>query len=1154
MKLGKFVLTPPLVAISVALCAALSSFGATRTWTGAGANAKASTAANWSDSTLPVTGDDIVFDSTSTKNVTWDAGMKDVVLASWTQTVDYTGTVTFQTTVASAFPQVEVSGDVVLNGGKWTLAQTASGKACTYRIAVVVGGALTIGPEAKIDVTGAGHGAGKCPTGQTHSGNAGTSHGGQGYTGTGGVSAVVPYDSIVAPLEPGSGGTSQGAGGGIVMLTVRGCLTNNGDILALGVNGANYPGSGGTINVTAGTISGAGRIAADAGVVTGVNYPGPSGGGRVAIRLTEANADFSDFSGPMTACGAPSYSNAEKTKPTRVGGAGTVWTSTAAQGMDNGTLLVDNGVTGFTSYQVTPIGSAFVPSGSFGDVVIGSCAKLQVAAGGTISISGDITSGSGQFVSAAGATVCFFGAGTSRVTGSAYSFVNLTAEAPGKTIVFDDGAVISASGVAALNGTAAENLTLRSATEGSAWTLTVPAGSTFTGVALRDCTSSNPITIVNGTDLGGNSANITFVNIQPGELITWTGAANTAWGNAANWDRGRTPIATDKVAVPAGAENQPVLAADATVAEIAVAANASLSLGGKVLTVTGDVTLSGEMIASGASVLRLGGDAEQALVADGVTLSALEIASPAVTISGDLKCASFTAGNGAAALDIAFAAGASLTANTMTVAGNPDEQTGFLRCATSGEQWVLNCNDAHVSDVTVSGSDASKGVTIAPTDCVDGGDNVNWLFVDNRTHWTGEASSDFADPANWSDGVPTATKDAVVEGSVPCVISSAAAAGNFTVNPDAQVTVNADFAVNGSLTILDGAVVTWNVPGTITGNLVLLSGATLTHSANSTTEANKLDLMIGGTGYIAEGANVTADAVGYANGNGPGALSGIQFGASYGGLGYYANTSRMGPCYGSILSPSNLGSGGAGSAGGGAIKLTFGGALTLDGTVSANGEATQHYTGSGGGICLTAASLVGTGLLRANGGPGAGAYAQGSGGRVAIHLTAATSLADFTGSVSVKGSCDTVDEPYFHSSSPGTYYYETAADGSGAGTILIDGSWVSDSNFVADKYRTSLTPSEPNVLGETANAKVTVKGKAYAEITRDTRIGDIAITDATGCLYLNGYTLQVHVRQHAISPNDAVQIIPGTRIDPETGETITGKIEWLKYGTVIIFK
>ena len=1063
-----------------------------------------------------------------------------------------------------------VTGNLVLNG---TMTRSGPFDLNPLPFELTVGGDFTIGSAGRIDVSSAGYTANFSPEGVPKTvSQKGGSHGGRGsgYYENSSQSNVPCFDSIVEPLEPGAGGAG-GHGGATILLSVDGALVNGGTILSSATTVPHYAGSGGTVNIRAGSLSGAGRISADGGAVTGA---GGGGGGRVAIRLTDAGADFSSYTGPITAYGAYEPKTG---KSGRGSGAGTVWLSTAAQGEAGGTLVVDNGgEKAYTLIMDTELCNETMPrTVELGDVFIGSNVRCVLASGGTMVVSGILTNGS-AFVAEEGSTVRFAGTGTSRLTGGDFTFANFAAEAPGKTIVVDDGATIEVTGDGVMTGAANDNLVLVSATQGQPWTLK-GANVSLTGVALRDCQSETPITVMNGTDLGGNSANITFVNIKPGELITWTGAADAAWGNAANWDRARTPIATDKVTVPAGAANQPTLATDTTVAEIAVAADASLSLGGKKLTVTGDATFAGELICSGVDVLDVKGDLalasvvaaqstvrlsgeEQALTFNGTALYALELKGGAVTVAGDFSAVTLTVGDGEAAFDVAFAEGMTVTATAMTVAGDPDEKTGFLRCATSGEQWNLICNDAHVSDVTVSGSDASKGVTVVPTDCTDGGDNVNWLFVDDRTHWTGEVSSDFADPANWSDGVPSATKDAVVEGDVPCVISSAAAAGKFTVNPDAQVTVNADFTVNGPLTILSGATVAWNVPGEVTGNLVILSGATLTHDGNTTTEANKLNLTVGGTGYVAAGAAISADGKGYKGGGaGPAPASSgaeLQYGASHGGHGFHAGGSIMSAsCYGSALRPVTCGSSGADLfAGGGAVRMVFAGTLQIDGRISADAQSGgSHYTGAGGSVWLTAPALIGVGKVSATGGNGSG-YGFGGGGRVAIYLTGAT---EQPCAVTVHGgkNINTSDGNYGKiAGGSGTYYLETANDSAESGTLFVGAPGEVFGVFQCARQAKNDT-AELDAL-ELAKAKVVVQDCGAIAPTGDTKIAALVIDPdvAGGYVRLNGWTLRVHERHHALGVDESVQVVPGTRTDPETGDEITGEIIWSNPGLMIFVR
>src|SRR5687767_1896620 len=52
----------------------LKVLAATRTWDGGGADNNWSTCANWSTDTCPVAADNVIFDNTSDKNSTVDAG------------------------------------------------------------------------------------------------------------------------------------------------------------------------------------------------------------------------------------------------------------------------------------------------------------------------------------------------------------------------------------------------------------------------------------------------------------------------------------------------------------------------------------------------------------------------------------------------------------------------------------------------------------------------------------------------------------------------------------------------------------------------------------------------------------------------------------------------------------------------------------------------------------------------------------------------------------------------------------------------------------------------------------------------------------------------------------------------------------------------
>jgi hypothetical protein len=159
---------------------------------------------------------------------------------------------------------------------------------------------------------------------------------------------------------------------------------------------------------------------------------------------------------------------------------------------------------------------------------------------------------------------------------------------------------------------------------------------------------------------------------------------------------------------------------------------------------------------------------------------------------------------------------------------------------------------------------------------------------------------------------------------------------------------------------------------------------------------------------------ISVDGKGYPIFSGPGrgvSSNSIGSGAGYGGNGGASSVLPGGSAYGSAQQPVDRGSGGGfgwqsatgGGEGGGAIRLTVGGALTVNGRLSAGGDAALQDDGgggSGGSIWLTAGTLAGNGAIAADGGAGQ-LYdgGGGGGGRVAIY----TPVSAFAGLVSAAG-------------------------------------------------------------------------------------------------------------------------------------------------------
>jgi hypothetical protein len=212
------------------------------------------------------------------------------------------------------------------------------------------------------------------------------------------------------------------------------------------------------------------------------------------------------------------------------------------------------------------------------------------------------------------------------------------------------------------------------------------------------------------------------------------------------------------------------------------------------------------------------------------------------------------------------------------------------------------------------------------------------------------------------------------------------------------------------LTVRGGAVVYPSTPFLLLSNLFINAGGCLTCLKTQT----NLDVAVLRNASIDAGGVVSVDGLGFAAGTGPGAgltRNSIGSGAGYGGNGGASSLMPGGTNYGSLQQPLDLGSGGGlgygtatdGSEGGGAIRLTVGGTLTLNGSITAEGNAALQDDGgggSGGSVWLTAGALAGSGAIMADGGAGE-LYGGGGGGggRIAIH----TPFNSFGGVVSVAG-------------------------------------------------------------------------------------------------------------------------------------------------------
>lgn len=215
-------------------------------------------------------------------------------------------------------------------------------RAGTGTLLLGVTGDTTIEAGSRLDASYSGYGHHEGPGAGGSNAGTGATHGG-----TGGGTGNRAYGLVTEPVTLGSGGGCNnneqfkgGVGGGAAHIRVGGLFDLAGSVTAAGADGWKAGGgAGGSLWIEAGTLAGAGAIAANggnAGTVDGWPAHG-GGGGRVAV-----HANSSIFSGSLQARGGSgSFSN---------GGPGSCYFRDA--GTSTETLTFDNGgLVGPTRHQ-----------------------------------------------------------------------------------------------------------------------------------------------------------------------------------------------------------------------------------------------------------------------------------------------------------------------------------------------------------------------------------------------------------------------------------------------------------------------------------------------------------------------------------------------------------------------------------------------------------------------------------------------------------------------------------------------------------------------------------------------------------------------------------------------------------------------------------
>ncbi len=363
-------------------------------WIGSG---DADDGAKWSLGVIPDEGHIVKLSGDNNEGLVWNSNMNFRV-AGWVQDSTYTKTVSVHTTKGTLYSNLVVTGNAVLNGGRWQHDRGDLTEAVDNPIGLFleVGGDLTAGSAFVFDARGLGWGPKLGPSGDS------TVYGGIGHGGYGGGSSGTKslnpnskcYGDYLVPNTLGSSAQAnidkfEGSGGGLLNIQVAGTFTLEGTVTAEGAGGSSYcSGPGGSIYIKAAALLGetTARISANAGGQSGAR--GSGGGGRIAIYTQDESyeAFTNAFRGIVSAWSTKT--SASKTGDGNVfGGPGTIYVETA--GADNRIMRLNNNglvAAGVVKDELRSTQILVAQPWMLDRLILEKNARVQLLAGATLSL------------------------------------------------------------------------------------------------------------------------------------------------------------------------------------------------------------------------------------------------------------------------------------------------------------------------------------------------------------------------------------------------------------------------------------------------------------------------------------------------------------------------------------------------------------------------------------------------------------------------------------------------------------------------------------------------------------------------------------------------------------------------------------------------
>jgi cysteine-rich repeat protein len=383
-----------------------------------------------------------------------------------------------------------------------------------------------------------------------------------------------------------------------------------------------------------------------------------------------------------------------------------------------------------------------------------------------------------------------------------------------------------------------------------------------------------------------------------------------------------------------------------------------------------------------------------------------------------------------------------------------------------------------------------------------------------------------------------------------------------------------------SLTIPSGSTFSQGHTSTITVTGAVTIGGTLTHLANTTSPKTAVVDISAGSIDVQSGGNINVNSKGFTGTNGSGAGGSSTYtydggaGGGHGGNGgtagrdnASANTAASGGITNdSVTDPVLPGSGGGSNpsggscaaSGGGAVKLSVSGTLSVNGNITANGGNGTYCTNAGGGggaggsiyiydssgamaMTGTTGTITANGGTGGNGGPGAGwgGGGGGAGGRVSIRANTSTYLGTQQAYGSAGGIGDNPPKETGYTGGAGTIFskYGSATNGD----LLVDGNNPAFTNSNTTQLTGNETYNNVNIL---RGAKYILPGASNLSATGYMTIGtgssSVEIQNANTLTVGNLIIQSTGSLTHSANTSSKASYlnISATNVDVQSGGTI----------------